>query len=283
MEKYYFLENGKVKGTYSYEDLLNYIGSLLYERVETFPNGKAPYSKPWRFRNEYPSVYVYKLRKYRSWNGKEECATEFFRRFSHNPNDGIINKGYWDEKYINVKYFNEITQEWGWTRELVERTWIEPKFVPHPYQVIDNLGRIINSKDIKKDFYNHSYDPSWQKNSSTYKLYNPRMSRRYYWGRKQWYDVNNNYLGFRRGPVPGIRSYRNGYWHQNRGDHGHTIQELKQYHRDIIEQKIIKEEFGVTFKVHRKPAALNPWNHAHHGGSKGKGWKRSRNKQKQWM
>jgi len=154
------------------------------------------------------------------------------------------------------------------------RAYFKPEAKVKVFYIIkDEYDRILSPdllKDLMKDRPNAYNVPGKEFYIA---MGYPRRYRCYY---------RHKYPGFRNGPVPNTAKRKNGWWHQNRGEHGHTQQEVKQYYRDIIDQKIMLKEYGVTFKIHRKPVELNPWNHAHHGGSKGKTWKRTRI-EKQWM
>jgi hypothetical protein len=203
-------------------------------------------------------------------------VNNFFNLFGHNPNDGLYTDGRWKQN----SHWEMVQQKDGqgcltstWEKKLFfdDWVWIEPTFKPKKWMVVDSFDRVIPSSTIK-DAY-RTYESC--------ELDKPPKSHRTKWKFRR-YSYCDHSWEFRRDPVPGIRHYKNGYWHKYRGKHGHTNQELKQYHRDIIEQKEVFKEYGTTFRIHRTWMDLDPWNHGYHRGTKGKGWKRSR-KDKQWM
>lgn len=202
-----------------------------------------------RIRGTESRVYSRRLFRY-IWTvpdtyGLKLSTTElchFFSAFRHNPNDHY--KTYLDD------YF-EVVESWQ-KQEIVT----------------DTYGRVINSADLRLELCEYVPDISD-------KL--PRVLKP-----KQAFFLKTREFIFRNGPVPRIRKWKNGEWHQRRGNHGHTVQELRQYYRDVIQKKEIRDEYGIILKIHRNATELNPWNHGHHSGTHGKGWKRSK-KTKQWQ
>ena len=279
MHKYYVSVNGSIVGEFSYNDLLNWIGDRLYKKVAYYPNGQP--KQRWRsYDHDHPVEYKYELRIRSYEDGSDRYRDkivflDFWNSFAHNPQDGTWSLRHWKEDYSYERIFDEEKLDWKFVRVVKSREWIAPIFTPKKYQVTDSYGRIINSKDLKIDFLKHKYNPDWKNISNTYKSIPKRKAYKYY-------RMYKNRYVFRSGPVPYIHKWKSGHWHEYRGKHGHTIQELRQYFRDIIEQRIIKEEYGITFKIHRNNSELNPYNLGHHVGTKGRGWKRSR-KRKQWM
>lgn len=247
----------KLKDGCTWKELLNWCHRSLWT-IEEYG----------RWRNET---------KYRNPSYQEIDA--WFSNFRNNPNDGIYTCGRWKQnshcEYIQQKDDNgRLTSEWRKTFFFDDWVWIPPTFTPKRFQVTDSYGRIIPSGYLRQEYMEYVYDAT-DDTSATRHIYG--------YNRYRWRMVNH-YWEFRKDPIPGINSMRQKgrYWHKYRGKHGHTIQELKQYHRDIIEQKEVQKEYGITFKIHRTWMDLDPWNHGHHRGTKGRTWKRTRGIRKQY-
>jgi len=195
------------------------------------------------------------------WKSKNlEAVNAFFKDFKHNDNDGVWTEGH----YKRIPVFDENRR----IIKYVNGDWVDPVFTPKNNVVFDSYGRIIPSGYLKKEYA--SYVPNEQDRKP--KKFNLRYKR---WACVHTYE-------FRKDPVPNKGRWPRGGWHKYRGDHGHTIQELRESFVAVIEQKEVKQEYGVTFKLGRNKNDLDPWNHGHHVGCHGFGWKRSK-KEKQWM
>ena len=254
MEELYYI-NGK-KESYTLKQLLCW----CYCRINQLD---ARYD---RTKNKY----YYCIKSFYKENSTYN-VNSFFKQFAHNNNDD----NYWVDGYLKKVFHKEyqqqkdelgnLTSEWLMVEVFDYYEWVKPylKEVSKSYYLTDQYNRVINSGFLKQEYLKYKF------NLSDKKPY------------KRSYRFRNSYE-FRKGPVPNIRSYRNKCWHKYRGNHGHTIQELRSYYSDILYKKEIKDEYGITFKIGRSWYELDPWNHGHHSGTHGKNWKRTR-KEKQWM
>lgn len=262
MKTVYYI-NGRKETPYNWNQLLYWCYTNIAE--VTWRNSKV--------RNKYgfyPGTKGFWNQELEELTGKEHIAvSNFFKRFRHNPNDGTWSEGRWKQnfhyEYVQQKTEDgRLTCEWIKTMIFDNWNWIEPVFTPNTYQITDSYGRIVPTCLIKAD----------------YLLYKPKdfdrkkeISRFY----PRWHRSTNLHWEFRRGPVPGIRSYRNGWWHKFTGNHAGRAAMKRQWFRDEVYSHEIFEEYGITFKMDGKEMSTN-----HGNGSKGKGWKRTR-KEKQWM
>jgi hypothetical protein len=129
-----------------------------------------------------------------------------------------------------------------------------------PIIVIDSYGRVVNSKDLLRDFLTHKYNATWRSRYFTY--------------RKHIYRLSGN------------SCYQKGYgWHKYRGNHAFVIGEIRDTLFHEIEKAEIQEEYNVSFKIRKKRINVlseELFYRSHHCNPKGYGWKRTR-KKKQWM
>jgi hypothetical protein len=174
--------------------------------------------------------------------------TDFQKNYRHSENDGKWSGGYWSTKYAWIG----IDEEGKRLFKLVNTHYNPRIFKRHPYQVIDSLGRVIPSTTIKQDLKNHV----------------KAEKQRSYW--------------YRSNPT----SYRHGNWQRFRGDHGGMTSELRETVYHELEQEIVREEYGVTYKIRGRrkndlPEFWWQWEDRF-GVRRTKGWKRTR-KKKQWM
>jgi len=220
----------------TYEELINTLCDMIYEKVAIREEGygrgycgrRYPRSKIIGYENKLKNHYE---------------ITAFFKKFRHTDTDGD-----WHKAYSQAVY----TWESG-ERELAFYNHYPARFEQKPWIVIDSLGRIINSKDLKLDALKNNYDPNW------------KPVRR--WG--PWYPPT---------------SYRNGRWQKYAGDHAGPTPDLRRDNHHLDDRRQILLDHGVTFKVRGKRTVelreAADWDGRH--GWLEKGWKQTR-KKKQWM
>ena len=222
-----------------YEDVLNWVGDQLYTKQARNP-------------------YYYEIDTSKGINFNQ--VKSFFASYRHNENDGSWTGGYEKSIYGHRKNFETGAYEYG----VIGNVWVPLVFTRKSLQVKDNFGRIINVKDLYKDFLKHEYDPTWQRKYKT-------RDRYAYYQRTR----HSNYLGFRKGPVPNVGGGRSGWWYKNSGNHCG----FKPWKRDFFAAKVdrleVLEEYGVTFKEPKKIPHT-------YSKSEGVGWKRTKIR-KQWM
>lgn len=192
----------------------------------------------------------------------------FFSDFRNNPNDGDWSRGYWKDILIDQyemvgppEYYSFNGEYKPYGRQNIrvyKQEWIPPVFTPKKYQVTDSYGRIIPSGYIRECYL--KYIPNEKDNN-----------------RKKY-----SYRWYRTGCGTGSR---NGHWQRYRGNHGSTISEMRRFYADRIERKEVQKEYNVSFKIRgtRSPHYLDPWDWRDYRYNHQHGWKRSRNKKKQWM
>lgn len=191
----------------------------------------------------------------------------FFKNIAHNKNDGNIVKD-----TVVEKYFDEIDR--CVKRRLIS---IPPKLIQKRYIIYDSFNRIVNSAWLKSEFL--KYIPN---DNDHVVQYNFKCTN--------WIYLNKlrKQFKFRNGPVPCIHKYKKGHWHKiNHSDHGFLGNECRATLGLISEQKDILEEFGFIIKYRNKRVSIvknnyTGWNRER-CYSKSTGWKRSKNKLKQWI
>lgn len=189
------------------------------------------------------------------WNTRvvDTSYQDFSSCYSHNDNDGIYHKGRNERRSRPYTRRNE-NGEWESGREDYY-VWIEPSFEAKTLRIVDSYGRILNSKDLWKD---------WQEVTI------PEKPSYYYsrgcWSRAKWQKGHG--------------------WRKYRGDHGGLTNEKREteYHESC--RNALIETYGTTFKLRSKRSEVFPdrWEQweRDRGGRRSKGWKRTR-KKKQWM
>jgi hypothetical protein len=250
---YYF--NGKNSG-YTWKQLLYSLRNAI-DQKSSFFGKKLGWS------------YYYKINDANLHNR----INSYFNTYVHNENDG----GYWVQgKYERIIIGIDENNQ----RIEVNGDWIPPhwKANTNGWYIKDSLGRIIPSGYLKVCVRKYII------NEEDCKPIERKYGKGY--GRYWWYNSYDHDRDFRKGPVPGIRSYSRGHWHKYAGKHGGYVGEMRTIHGDLVDVKEVFEEFGVRYKINtQRLYDLDPWGPRegkYGSGNKGYGWKRTR-KRKQWM
>lgn len=184
-------------------------------------------------------------------------ASKFLKNYRHNDNDGTWSSFRWQYKYDWIRVFDEDTLEWKYVKEKVSQTLVPPQLTQKQYQIKDEFGRILNSKDLIRDALKHDYDPDRE-----------RKARRKLFPDYRWCSYSR---------------YQKGHnWQKYLGDHPGPVAVKKSFVYAEYDQKEVLEEYGTTFKIRNKRKAnfRDLWDFDH--GWLEKGWKQTR-KKKQWM
>lgn len=187
-------------------------------------------------------------------------ASAFYKSYRHNENDGTWSSFRWQYKYDWFWIVDQETGKGSYIKEKVDQILIPPKLTQKQYQIIDEYGRILNSKDLVEDALLRNYDPE-RKIKERRKL------------QRQRYPYRQR----------GTSRYQKGRnWQKYLGDHAGPVAIKKGFVYAETDQKEISSTYGTTFKRRRrrKNQFSDLWDFPY--GWIEKGWKQSR-KQKQWM
>lgn len=227
------------------------------------------YNAIFKIENHYVYGFGW-VKKVPAWNHIK--IREFFSDFKNNPNDGIYKKGYFKRETSHIESIEIV----GPLREREGRyhnithfkyVWVLPTFTPKKYQVTDSYGRIIPSGYIRDCLF--KFKPCL----TPKKKYSWRLER---------YGTYE----FRRGPVPGRKSYRSGHWHKYEGDHGNFGMEVRSTIGFVKEYNDLNNEYNINIRYNRSRASFakmyhTDWDYPYHNNGD-RSWKRTRIK-KQWM
>jgi len=184
------------------------------------------------------------------WSGGSHSISlkEFCQKYSHSDNDGIYIKGRNVTRYRYENRWNEETRRWE-PITIPYYVWLDPVFEPNELRVTDELGRILNAKDLWFDIRNTKPFVVKKKN-----LYHWRPA---------------NYV-----PGAGGQGWCGG-WQKHRGNHCGITPYKREWYAAQIESSETLLEYGATFKCSKRIEYSHP-------RYRGRSWKRSRVK-KQWM